>query len=252
MFVRIYAFIFLLLLSLHGWASEYRLAPIFTPAPEYPPALVEARYTGKVRVHLTIGPSGSVQSANVRESSHPDLLIAVQRAVVQWRFRPWDDQPDGPAKIEFPLLILFGAQGIEPFSSELSLGLNNALCAYLNYEVRMSKRDFPKAPLSKVDLFWYTAEFLESDYAALRVPDENQRKALLTLLERSVPQVVSSCKSKPDSRYAAHLPSEIGGLLVDVKRNRTSINSYSWSPTWWAGAAWQQVRLIETTEGIRE
>lgn len=115
------------------------------------------------------------------------------------------------------MFILFGARGIEPFSREITVGLNATLCAYLNYEVKAGKRDFPKDPISKVDVFWHTAEFLGSSYVATKVPDEEERRALFKQLIQAIPQVVSACRRNPNSKYATHLPKEIRKLLVDVK-----------------------------------
>lgn len=213
--MRLFAFILLLLCALEVHARE-PLTAVFAPKPEFPPDLAEARYAGKVRVRLTVGPSGTVQATRVVESGHPELALAVQRAVVQWRFKPWNAQSSGPNKEEFMVLVLFGARGIEPFSSEITVGLNQTLCAYLNHEIKASKRDFPEAQLSDVDVFWYMAEFLASDYVASRVPDENQRNALLVQFKKSIPQVATLCRGKPNSRYADHLPEAIRRLMLNL------------------------------------
>jgi TonB family protein len=215
--VKYLSFIVALLFSFKGYAAEELLVPVFTPKPEYPKDLIKTRYTGKVRVYLTVGASGTIQGARVIESSHPDLTAAVQRALVQWRFEPREVAGGDPNYLEFTVLVLFGARGVAPFSREITVGLNDMLCAYLNYEVKASKRDFPKEPLSKVDVFSYTAEFLGGSYVTTKVPDVEQRKTLFKLLGSSIPQVVSACRRYPDSKYATHLPKEIRELLVDVK-----------------------------------
>lgn len=199
-----------------AFAGDASLRPAFTPAVEYPQALLKARQTGKVRVYLIIDPSGAVKEARTIESSHPEFKAAVQRAVVRWRFKPWDAQQTGQPRIDVSLLVLFGAQGGDAFSQNITVGLHNAQCAYLNHEVKASRRDYPEAPLRDVDLFWYTAEFLRSDYVAWKVPDEAERKSLQKLLQKSVMKVVGACQRSPERRFAEFLPGEVQRLLINT------------------------------------
>lgn len=195
-------------------ASEALLIPVTTPEPEYPQTLLKERYTGKVLVNLTIGAFGTVQSTRIIESSHPMLAEAVQHAVVKWRYQPWDVTEGRPGKVDISVPILFGALGIEPFSKEITVGLENTLCAYLNYEVKSSQLNYPKDPLSMVDVFWHTRDYLAGSYVGYRVPDPTQRKALFDELKQAVPAIVKACKRNPKTRYSDHLPAGIRRLLA--------------------------------------
>lgn len=218
--MRCLAFAVCLWISNEACAGDQRLLPVFTPQPEYPAQLIQSRHAGKVRLQLTVEPGGTVQSATVRESSHPQFSDAARRTVLQWRFTPWDVQGGKPPNVEFVVLILFGARGVEPFSSGITVGLNNTLCAYLNHEIMASKHDFPDAPLSNVDVFSYTAEFLRSEYVALLVPDPAERKTLLRVLNRAIPRVITRCRRAPESQYADQLPKKIRELFVDIETSK--------------------------------
>ncbi len=67
-------------------------------------------------------------------------------------------------------------------------------------------------PLNKVDVFWYTGQFLFSSYAAL-LRSEDERKILLEQLGLLVPEIVKSCRLNPEHRYGDFLPVSIKGLL---------------------------------------
>jgi TonB family protein len=206
----------LLLCSFQSIAADWVLIPVHTPSPLFPPKLVENRHAGKVRVKLTVAAHGGIQAANIVESSHPQLTEATQHAVVKWRFKPWDHVQDGPSSIEVIVPILFGARGIEPFSKDITLGLRNALCAYLNYEIKTSLSNYADEPLKKVDVFWYAHEFLNGSYVALQVPDERRRAALVKQLEKSIPRVVKNCRRNPDHPVAYYLPKGVREVLVGL------------------------------------
>lgn len=197
-------------------ASEIELVPIFTPEPKYPEALLKNRYHGKVRVSMTIGESGKVQRVRVIEGGHPELSAAVQKAVAQWRYKPWKGAVDAPSSITITLPIIFGPRGEKSFAGEINVGLGNVRCAYLTSEVTAARSDYPKQPLNRIDLFWYTQEFLASRYIALKVPDERQRKALVNQLQASVPDVIKNCRRNPDKLFGDYVPKQVRDLLVGV------------------------------------
>ncbi|HEY0286661.1 MAG TPA: energy transducer TonB [Pseudomonas sp.] len=214
--MRFCAFSVFLLCSFKALAADVLLIPVFTPKPEYPKQLIDTRYTGKVRVNLTVAAHGGIQATKIIESSHPQLTEATQRVVVQWRFKPWDASHGQPSKIEVTVPILFGARGIEPFSREITVGLRNTLCAYLNYEVKTSLLNFADEPLKNVDVFWYTHDFLAGSYVQLRVSDQSEREALIAQLEKAIPRLVRKCRRNPDHPYAYYLPREIRDVLVGL------------------------------------
>jgi TonB family protein len=212
--VKVLAFIAFLLFSVAIHASEALLIPVSTPKPEFPQNLLKKRHPGKVLVSLIVGAFGTVQSARVIESSHPQFTEAAQRAVVKWRYRPWEVAEGKPSSVEIAVPIIFGARGLHPFSPQITVGLENILCAYLNHEVHASKRDFPNEPLSKVDVFWHAQKYLAGSYTRSRVPDEAARTALFSTLEKAVPKIVKDCRNHPDRRMVGFLPKEIAELVV--------------------------------------
>jgi TonB family protein len=193
-------------------AKEALLIPVFRPAPEFPKDLLKKRHAGKVFVNLTVGAFGTVQTARVRESSHPRFTEAAQKAVVQWRYEPWDVTDGRPSSVDITVPIIFGAQGIEPFSPLITVGLENTLCAYLNYEVQTSQQNFPDEPLSTVDVFWHAREHLAGSYTRFMVPDEDARNVLLSRLETAIPKAVNACRNNPQRKLSKFLPEEITTL----------------------------------------
>ena len=214
--MRVCAFIGLLLCSFKAFAADVSLVPVLTPKPVFPSQLINKRYAGKVRVHLTVAAHGGIQAAKIIESSHPKFVEATQQAVVKWRFRPWSTENGEPTKLEITVPILFGARGIEPFSSEITIGLRNVLCAYLNYEVKTSLSDFADEPLKKVDVFWYANEFVTGAYVATQVPESSKRTALVGQLEKAIPRIVKQCSRNPDHPVAYYLPKGIRDVLVGL------------------------------------
>jgi len=211
--VKALACIVLLFFSFAVHASETLLIPLSTPNPEFPQSVLKKRHPGKVLVNLTVSAYGTVQAARIIESSHPKFTEAAQRAVVKWRFKPWEVTEGKPSSVEITVPIIFGARGLHPFSPQITVGLENILCAYLNHEVHASKRDFPNEPLSKVDVFWHAQKYLAASYTRFRVPDEEAREALFSTLEKAVPNIVEACQNNPDRRLGEVLPREITSLF---------------------------------------
>jgi len=205
-----------LLCAFQALAADVLLIPEQTPRPEFPRQLIDTRYTGKVRVHLTIAAHGGIQAARIIESSHPAFAEATQRAVVGWRFQPWTTDNGEPSTLEFTVPILFGARGIEPFSSEITVGLRNTLCAYLLYEVKASLRNFAEQPLKNVDVFQYTQEFVNGAYVQRLKPDPHTRATLVAQMESAIPRIVKHCKRNPDHPVAYYLPKGIREVLVGL------------------------------------
>lgn len=214
--MRLGAFMGLMLCSVKALAAEPLLIPVQTGKPEFPRPLIDARHTGKVRVQLTVAAHGGIQAARIVESSHPQFAEATQRAVTQWRFQPWEVANGAPSSLMITVPILFGARGIEPFSPEITVGLRNTLCAYLSYEVKTSLRNFADEPLSKVDVFWYTREFLSGTYVAQHIPDPRTRSALIVQMENAIPEMVKRCERNPDHPFAKYLPKEVRDVLVEL------------------------------------
>lgn len=204
---------------LFGWfstltlASDALLVPVSRPSPEYPQELLKSHYTGKVLINLTVSAFGTIQSTRIIESSHPKLSEAALHAIVKWRYQPWEVADGKPGNVSIVVPILFGARGIEPFSKEITVGLENTLCAYLNHEVKISKLDYPKEPLNKVDVFWHTRQHLAGSHVAYRVPEQEKRTALFAELEGAIPRIIKECRRNPDARYADYLPQQIRTLL---------------------------------------
>ncbi|OCR26481.1 hypothetical protein AFK24_03430 [Pseudomonas syringae] len=215
--MKVLALIAFLLFSVAIHASEALLIPVSTPKPEFPQNLLKKRHPGKVLVSLTVGAFGTVQSARIIESSHPQFTEAAQRAVVKWRYRPWEVAEGKPSSVEIAVPIIFGARGLQPFSPQITVGLENTLCAYLNHEVHASKRDFPKEPLSEVDVFWHAQQYLAGSYTRFRVPDESARAALFLKLEKAVPKIVTACEKDPDRRLGDVFPKGITALWIGPK-----------------------------------
>ncbi|MBX8531746.1 energy transducer TonB [Pseudomonas cichorii] len=210
--MRILVFISVLLLPLSVQSADALLVPLFTPRPEYPPALIRSRYTGKVRVQLVVSSSGNVQDVRTIESGHPQLTEAAVWALAQWRYRPWIGAIGAPSQVSIMVPVIFGSHGNRHFNDEIDVGLSNIRCAYVNNEVDTQTRDFPEEPLNKVDVFWYTGQFLFSSYAAL-LRSEDERKVLLVQLGKSIPDIVKSCELNPEHRYGDYLPVSIKSLL---------------------------------------
>jgi TonB family protein len=214
--MRFCAFIGLLFCSFKVFAAHVSLVPVLTPKPVFPSQMINNRDTGKVRVRLTVAAHGGIQATKIVESSHPTFAEATQQAVVKWRFRPWSTENGEPTKLEITVPVLFGARGIEPFSPDITIGLRNVLCAYLNYEVKSSLSNFADEPLKKVDVFWYANEFVKSAYVATQMPDSNKRQALVGQLEQAIPDIVKQCKRNPDHTVAYYLPKGIRDVLVGL------------------------------------
>ncbi len=214
--MKVLAFMAFLLFSFATHAREALLIPVSTPKPEFPQQLLKKRHAGKVLVSLTVGAFGTVQNARIVESSHPQFAEAVQRAVTKWRYRPWKAVDGKPSSVEIAVPIIFGARGLHPFSPQITVGLENTLCAYLNHEVHASKRDFPNEPLSEVDVFWHTRAYLAGGYVAHMRPDQRKGETLIDELHKAIPAIVKSCQSNAQAKYGEHLPESIRSLLVSA------------------------------------
>ena len=211
--VRCLVWVLLMVFSVTAWASDVLLVPVFTPKPQFPAALLKERYTGKVFAHITIGNTGYLRAMHLIESSHESFSEAAIKAMGQWRFEPWEVKEGRPEELGITLPIIFGAEGIKPFSAEITVGLGNTTCAYLNNEVRMSKKDYPHAPLSEVDVFWYHRYYLGSSYIAYRAPENETRMALYAALQKAIPSVVKGCQGNKGGLYSDYLPSELRNVL---------------------------------------
>ncbi|MDB6143747.1 MAG: energy transducer TonB [Pseudomonas sp.] len=216
--MRFFTLLLILFFTLPVAAVEVILVPIYTPKPKYPKALVRTKYPGKTRVSLTIESGGKVHGVRVIEGGHPELTNAVQDAVIHWRYKPWKGTVNAPSTVIVTLPIIFGPRGTKAFAGEINIGLGNVRCAYLNHEVAASRSDYPKEPLSKVDLFWYTREFLSSSYMAQRLPDAGKRKTLLKELQAAIPDVIKNCRRNPESLFGDYLPKSVREVLVGVAR----------------------------------
>lgn len=212
--VKCLVWVLLMIFSVTARASDVLLVPVFTPKPQFPAALLKERYTGKVFAHITIGNTGYLRAIHLIESSHESFSEAATKAMGQWRFEPWEVKEGRPEELGITLPIIFGAEGIKPFSAEITVGLGNTTCAYLNNEVRMSKKDYPHAPLSEVDVFWYNRYYLGSSYIVYRAPGEGAREKLYSALRIAIPAVVKGCAGSKTDKYSDHLPDELRSLLV--------------------------------------
>lgn len=191
------------------------LVPVVTPLPDYPEQMIQARHSGRVRALMVVNAQGAVVEVQVIESSHPALTEAAKQALGRWQFKPWLGTVGAPAQIGFTLPVIFGSQGLANFNREINIGLGNVRCAYLNYEVQAHVQQFPSAPLSKVDLFWYAGQFLHSSYAASQ-HSQAERAEMLKTLEAAIPRIISNCQRNPEHRYGDYLPASITRMLVGV------------------------------------
>jgi protein TonB len=62
--------------------------PIKTPPPDYPSDLKRAGTSGVVAVTIVIDEKGTVISAKVAKSTHPDFEAPALAAIKKWTFRP--------------------------------------------------------------------------------------------------------------------------------------------------------------------
>lgn len=111
--------------------------------------------------------------------------------------------------------VIFGSHGYLRFNTEVTVGLGNIRCGYLNHEVKSARQDYPKEPLSKVDVFWYTGQGLFGSHVA-HLRSEPQRQVLLEQLGAAIPMMVSNCRSNPDRLYGDYLPTPIKTLMVGL------------------------------------
>lgn len=195
-----------------GWPVS-----VASPAPIYPEELMRSEYTGKVRFYLPIGNDGIVRRIRIVESSHPELAGSVRQAVNQWRFEPWTVTQRQPVLVEVMLLVLFGRHDADLFSPEITIGLSEVRCAYLNQEVAHARRDYPLAPLSDVDVFAYTDEFLQSPFGRLNIPNPAERARLLGQMRGAIPATIAQCQAHPDRRYVDFLPDDIRQALSGMR-----------------------------------
>lgn len=215
--MKFLAFIVLCCLPTLALANDAFLSLMTGLKPTYPRELLKSAHSGKVLVEMTISASGQVENTRIVESSHPKFAEAAQHTLSKWRYQPWSTTQGRPEKVDVLVPIIFGAHGLEPFSKEISVGLENTRCTYLNQEVELSERNFPLEPLSKVDVFWHTRKYLASSYVAHQVTNKAKRSALFTELDKAVPAMVKACKQNPDARYGNYLPHEIRGVLVSYQ-----------------------------------
>ncbi|MCQ9390792.1 energy transducer TonB [Pseudomonas viridiflava] len=201
------------LMALPIYAAEAFLVPMYTPQSAFPVELVKARYAGKVRAQLVIKSDGSVHEAKAIESGHPLMTSSVEQTLRQWRYKPWIGTVGAPPFTSITVPVIFGSHGYRRFNTEVSVGLGDIRCGYLNHEVQSVRQDSPDESLSKVDVFWYTGQVLFSSHVAHR-HTEHERKALLEQLSDSIPMIVSHCEHNPDHRYGDYLPASIKAVLV--------------------------------------
>jgi TonB family protein len=64
------------------------LKAIYTPFPDYPRELANARVTGNVRTKFTIGEDGKVSSPTVIGSPPPALASIALQSILRWQFEP--------------------------------------------------------------------------------------------------------------------------------------------------------------------
>ncbi|WP_412778640.1 energy transducer TonB [Pseudomonas congelans] len=213
--MRMTVFMIAAALAPHVSAAEPFLVPIYTPAPVFPPELVKTRYAGKVRAQLWIKSDGQVREVRAIESGHPQLAEAVEQALRQWRYKPWVGTVGAPPMTTITVPVIFGSHGYRRFNTEVTVGLGNIRCGYLNHEVKAARQDYPKEPLSKVDVFWYTGQALFGSHVA-HLRSEPQRQVLLEQLGAAIPMMVSNCRSNPDRLYGDYLPAPIKTLMVGL------------------------------------
>ncbi len=75
-------------------ATAQIASPVYNPAPTYPPEALAARQTGRVLLHVALGPDGAVVSVELSGSSGAAALDeAAMEAVRRWRFSSDPSQP---------------------------------------------------------------------------------------------------------------------------------------------------------------
>ncbi|GKQ43562.1 energy transducer TonB [Pseudomonas syringae] len=213
--MRISAFMIAAALTLPVSAAESFLVPMYTPTPVFPAELIKTRYAGKVRAQLWVKSDGQVREVRAIESGHPQLTEAVEQALRQWRYKPWIGTVGAPPLATITVPVIFGSHGYQRFNTEVTVGLGNIRCGYLNHEVKSARQDSPEEPLSKINVFSYTGQALFGSHAAHQ-RTEPERKALLEQLGAAIPAVVSNCRSNPDHRYGDYLPAPVRVLLVGL------------------------------------
>ncbi|RMP07463.1 TonB domain protein [Pseudomonas syringae pv. delphinii] len=186
--MRISAFMIAAALTLPVSAAESFLVPMHTPTPVFPAELIKTRYAGKVRAQLWIKSDGQVREVRAIESGHPQLTEAVEQTLRQWRYKPWIGTVGAPPLATITVPVIFGSHGYRRFNTEVTVGLGNIRCGYLNHEVKSARQDSPKEPLSKINVFSYTGQALFGSHAA-------------------------QCQKNPTRRYVDYLPENVRNAL---------------------------------------
>jgi TonB family protein len=84
--------------------------PISQPGPVYRGSLRRANIAGEVMVEFTVSPDGSVISAQVLSSDHPELEKPALEAVRKWRYRPALKQGQ-PVAVSMRVPFVFKIEG---------------------------------------------------------------------------------------------------------------------------------------------
>jgi TonB family protein len=89
-------------------------SPISAPLPEYPERIKKRKIEGVVILRVATDQQGKVRFVAATGATHPDLAMAAERAVWQWRYRPvlWKGRPVSSGfYIRFEFRLLEGERG---------------------------------------------------------------------------------------------------------------------------------------------
>jgi len=204
--MRWFACVLLLVVTVGVRAEEVLLIPENNPKPIYPRALFRAGITGEVRVRFTANADGSVSNVSILQSDHPDLAEATQKAIAQWRFKPWTAGGDKPAEQEVTAPMVFRLDLDTPIHT--NQWLKQLRCRDLNEALV----DFPEYAWVDSKVFDYTRAYLSNVFHVTQLPNKT-RLAWIANLNKRVPIIVRECRSSPDRKYVSLLPEDIRKLL---------------------------------------
>ncbi len=224
--MRWLACVLLLVMSVGVRAEEVLLIPENNPKPIYPRALFRAGITGEVRVRFTANADGSVSKVSILQSDHPDLAEATQKAIAQWRFKPWTAGGDKPAEQDVTAPMVFRLDLDTPIHT--NQWLKQLRCRDLNEALV----DFPEYAWVDSKVFDYTRAYLSNVIYTTQLQNE-QRLALIAKLNK--PENCQGLSDEPCPQvheFAAGGNSEVA-LVPDNKKRSEQLHLKS-RPLHWA------------------
>lgn len=184
----------------------------FQTAPRYPLTLYERGVSGSVLIELNGHKDGSITDVKVVDSSHPKFARSAERAVPQWRLKPWKVSAEAPETIAFREEIYFthtrewgGAQGW--MRNQIRL----LSCRTFNEAVANFRTQSPDRDLSDMHVFRHTFRLLARSATRQKMSDD-ERVELGDRFVSRVPAILALCEG-PQLRFKEALPKDIRARL---------------------------------------